>query len=142
MADSEGTAYPVERNSKGQFVKGQSGNPAGKAKGVRNAMTLERLAFERGLRQYVAEPAQAHKLLAGIDRVLNIATTAEKDSDAVAAMKLLLDRVMPSMPPKLAEEAEKTDTRLEIVIATNPNATVPVEAVTINGKFKDVTEED
>lgn len=136
MSDSlESTAYPVTRDSRGRFIKGQSGNPAGKAKGVKNAMTLERIAFERALRQYVAEPDRAKKLLSGIDRVLDIAIAAEKDSDAVSAMKLMLDRVMPAMPPKLSEEAEKTDTKLQIVISTNPNASVPVEAVTINGDY-------
>lgn len=136
MSDSlESIAYPVTRDSRGRFVKGQSGNPAGKAKGVKNAMTLERIAFERALRQYVAEPDRAKKLLSGIDRVLDIAIAAEKDSDAVSAMKLMLDRVMPAMPPKLSEEAEKTDTKLQIVISTNPNASVPVEAVTINGDY-------
>jgi hypothetical protein len=138
---SEGTAYPVERNTKGQFVKGQSGNPAGKARGVKNAMTLERLAFERGLRQYVSDPERAEKLLCGIDRVLDIAIAAEKDSDAVSAMKLMLDRVMPAMPPKVSEDAEKTDTKLQIVISTNPDAKVPVEAVTIHGEFQDITED-
>jgi hypothetical protein len=44
-------------------------------------------------------------------------------------MKLLLDRVMPAMPIKEAEEAEKTDKRLQIIIQTNPNATVPVQAI-------------
>lgn len=141
MLDSD-DAYPVTRDTGGRFVKGQSGNPAGKAKGVKNAMTLERLAFERALRQYVAEPDRAEQLLKGIDRVLQIAVTAEKDSDSVAAMKLMLDRVMPAMPPKLSEEAEKTDNKLQIIIQTNPHTRVPVEAVTINGVAHEVTEDE
>jgi hypothetical protein len=134
MADP--VALPVAREN-GRWVKGQSGNPAGRAKGVKNAMTLERLAFERALRQYVAEPTRATKLLKGIDRVLDIATTAEKDSDAVSAMKLMLDRVMPAMPPKVEEAAHKADTRLQIVIQTNPDATTPVQAV-INGEATEI----
>lgn len=138
MSDLEGkNAFPTIRDENGRFVKGQSGNPAGKAKGVKNAMTLERLAFERALRQYVAEPENAEKLLRGIDRVLDIAVMGEKDKDTISAMKLLLDRVMPAMPPNVADEAEKADTRLQIVIQTNPDAKVPVKAV-INGETQEL----
>lgn len=117
------------RDGNGRFVKGHSGNPAGKAKGLRNQMTLEKLAFEKALRDYVHDPLRAKKLIEGIDRVLDIARAAEKDSDSVAAMKLLLDRVMPVMPPSLAEEAEKADNRLQIIIQTNPNATSPIHVI-------------
>lgn len=129
----------VVRDSKGRFPKGVSGNPLGKAKGIRNQMTLERVAFEQALRQYVADPLRAHKLIEGIDRVLKIAVGAEKDSDSIAAMKLMLDRVMPSLPPVIGEEAEKLDTRLQITIQTNPLATSPVEVV-IDGEATDITE--
>jgi hypothetical protein len=88
----------VVRDNKGRFIKGRSGNPLGKAKGIRNQMTLERVAFEKALRDYVADPMRAHKLLKGIDRVLDVAINAEKDSDATAALKLMLDRVMPALP--------------------------------------------
>jgi hypothetical protein len=141
MSAEEGVAYPVTRNQKGQFVKGQSGNPAGKARGIKNAMTLERVAFERALRQYVAEPERAEKLLLGIDRVLDIATGAEKDKDAISAMKLMLDRVMPAMPPKLSEEAEKSDKRLQIIISTNPEAKTPVKAI-IEGQATTIEEDN
>jgi len=120
----------VVRDGNGRFIKGQSGNPLGKAKGIRNQMTLERIAFEKALRDYVHDPNQALKLVKGIDRVLGIAANAEKDSDAIAAMKLMLDRVMPAMPEKVAEEAEKTDNRLQIVIQTNPDAKAPVHIIT------------
>jgi hypothetical protein len=129
----------VVRDEKGRFPAGQSGNPGGKAKGVRNRMTLERLAFERALRLYVAEEANARKLLKGIDRVLDIAVNAEKDKDALSAMKLMLDRTVPAMPAKLEDEAEKTDRRLEIIIQTNPNATQPVEVV-VEGEYHKIEE--
>jgi len=118
----------VQRDEKGRFVPGQSGNPAGRQKGLKNYITHERLMLEAALRDYVADPSQAEKLLKGIDRVLSIAT-GDNDKLAISAMKLLLDRVMPAMPPKEAEEAEKTDRRLQIVIQTNPQATVPVETI-------------
>lgn len=116
------------RDEKGRFVPGQSGNPAGKSKGVRNYITHERLMLEAALRDYVADPDQSKKLLLGIDRVLNIAVGGD-DKDAISAMKLLLDRVMPAMPPKEQEDAEKRQTRLEIIIKTNPNAVNPVEVL-------------
>ena len=119
----------IARDANGRFLPGQSGNPAGKAKGIRNQMTLERLAFEKALRDYVHDPRQANKLVKGIDRVLRIAEIAEKDSDAIAAMKLLLDRVMPSMPAQVQEDAAKTDNRLQIVIQTNPEAKAPIHII-------------
>jgi hypothetical protein len=33
------------------------------------------------------------------------------------------------MPPKEQEEAQQTDKKLQIIIQTNPNATVPVQTV-------------
>lgn len=129
----------VQRDHKGRFLPGQSGNPAGKQKGLRNYITHERLMLESALRDYVADPTQSLQLLQGIDRVLKIAVEGE-DKDAISAMKLLLDRVMPAMPPKEADEAEKTDRRLQIVIQTNPNATVPVQTV-IDGKFEEISNE-
>lgn len=119
----------IVRDESGRFVAGVSGNPAGRAKGIRNQMTLERLAFEKALRDYVHDPNQAEKLVAGIDRLLGIAQFAEKDSDAIAAMKLMLDRVMPNMPPQVAEEAAKADNRLQIVIQTDPNAKAPINII-------------
>lgn len=128
----------VARDDKGRFVPGQSGNPAGKQKGLRNYIAHERLMLESALRDYIADPSQAKKLLAGIDRVLTIAVTGD-DKDAISAMKLLLDRVMPAMPLKDQEEAEKTDKRLLIIIQTDPDARVPVQAV-IDGKFTTIEE--
>ena len=128
----------IERDGKGRFLPGQSGNPAGKAKGLRNYITHERLMMEAALRDYVADPTQAKKLLKGIDRVLDIAI-GEDDKLVIPAMKLLLDRVMPVVDSKIPEEAAKTDSRLTIIIQTNPDALVPVEAV-IDGEFTKLEE--
>lgn len=140
----------VVRDDKGRFLPGQSGNPAGKQKGLRNYITHERLMLEAALRDYVADPTQSRKLLAGIDRILDIATAtvedeegnvvgfASQDKDALSAMKLLLDRVMPAMPINEAEEAHKIDKKLLIVIQTNPNAKVPVQV--IEGEFQQLEE--
>lgn len=129
----------VERDDKGRFTPGQSGNPAGKAKGLKNYITHERLMLESALRDYVGKPEQAAKLIAGIDRVLTIAVHSEDEKHAISAMKLLLDRVMPAMPVKEADEADKTDRKLEIIIRTNPDAKVPVQAV-VDGEFTVIEE--
>lgn len=92
--------------------------------------------LEAALRDYVADPEQSDKLLRGIDRVLSIAIGGE-DKDAISAMKLLLDRVMPAMPPKEQEEAGKSITRLQVVILTNPDAKTPVQ-VTVDGECTNV----
>lgn len=128
----------VVRDDKGRFVPGQSGNPEGKKKGLQNYITHERLMLEAALRDYVGHPDQAQKLLDGIGRILEIAVTGD-DKSAISAMKLMLDRVMPQMPAKEQEEAEKTDRRLEIIIKTNPNAKVPVQA-TVDGEFTEIEE--
>jgi hypothetical protein len=131
---------PLQRDDKGRFLPGQSGNPAGKAKGLKNYITHERLMLEAALRDYVGDPNQSRRLVEGIDRVLKIATHGE-DREALSAMKLLLDRVMPAMPPKEAEEAEKTDRKLQIVIQTNPNATTPVQTVIEPVEYEEVSNE-
>jgi hypothetical protein len=131
---------PLQRDDKGRFLPGQSGNPAGKAKGLKNYITHERLMLEAALRDYVGDPNQSRRLVEGIDRVLKIATHGE-DREALSAMKLLLDRVMPAMPPKEAEEAEKTDRKLQIVIQTNPHATTPVQTVIEPVEYEEVSNE-
>lgn len=124
----------VVRDDKGRFIPGQSGNPAGKAKGLRNYITHERLLLEAALRDFVGAPDQAQMLLDGIKRIMLIAEKGE-DKDAISAMKLLLDRVLPAMPAKEAEDTDKSDRKLEIIIVTNPDAKVPVQAV-IDGEYK------
>jgi hypothetical protein len=126
------------RDDKGRFIPGQSGNPGGRQKGLKNYITHERLMLESALRDYVGKPDQARKLLQGIDRVLNIAIEGD-DKASISAMKLLLDRVMPAMPAKEQEDTEKVDRRLEIIIRTNPNAASPVHAV-VDGEFTEIEE--
>jgi len=130
----------LQRDDKGRFLPGQSGNPAGKAKGLKNYITHERLMLEAALRDYVGDPTNSARLIQGIDRVLRIAAEGE-DKEALSAMKLLLDRVMPAMPPKEVEDAEKTDRKLQIIIQTNPNATSPVHAVVEGVEYEEISNE-
>jgi hypothetical protein len=119
----------IVRDGGGRFVKGVSGNPKGKAKGVRNEITLMRLTLEKALREYIGNPANAEQLLAGIDRIIDIAVNSPDEKQAISAMKLLLEKVMPSMPPQVEQEAQEADKRLQIIIQTNPDAKVPIQVI-------------
>lgn|SRR5690606_22661404 len=126
----------IVRDEKGRFPKGVSGNPKGKAKGVRNEITLMRLTLEKALREYIGNPANAEQLLAGIDRIIDIAVNSPDEKQAISAMKLLLEKVMPSMPPQVEQEAQEADKRLQIIIQTNPDAKVPIQV--INGEYEEI----
>ena len=127
------------RDEQGRFLQGQSGNPRGKIKGTRNEITLMRLTLEKALREYIAEPDKAQKLLQGIDRVIDIALEGE-EKHAIGAMKLLLEKVMPSLPPQLEAEAAQTDKKLTIIIQTNLDAAVPIQI--IDGEYHEVDEHE
>lgn len=119
----------IERDANGRFPKGISGNPKGKMKGTRNEITLLRLTLEKALREYIGNPANAEQLLAGIDRIIDIAVNSPDEKQAISAMKLLLEKVMPSMPPQVEQEAQEADRRLQIIIQTNPDAKVPIQVI-------------
>ena len=72
------TGAPVERDGRGRFVPGQSGNPAGKAPGTRNGATRLRELLEDG------EDAKAARVV--IDRALE---------GNLAAARFLVDRLFP-----------------------------------------------
>lgn len=98
-------------------------------KGTRNEITLLRLTLEKALREYIGNPANAEQLLAGIDRIIDIAVNSPDEKQAISAMKLLLEKVMPSMPPQVEQEAQEADRRLQIIIQTNPDAKVPIQVI-------------
>ena len=75
-----------------KFVKGQSGNPAGKPKGTKNKLTLYR---ESVLMK------QEKKLLQNLPEILDVVIEKAKSGDMVAT-KLFLDRVLAAK--KVADE--------------------------------------
>lgn len=69
------------RNSTGQFVAGQSGNPGGRPKGSKNKITLLRQSLELQLREQ-AEPQMASIL----DKAMELALEGDRQM-----LKLLLE---------------------------------------------------
>lgn len=92
------------RDSNGKFVKGSSGNLAGRSKGIRNKITFERLALEDTLREVLAKhsPKLLEKAilmgLNGNDRI----------------MRALLDKLLAT--PKHDDPGEARDNKIEVVI--------------------------
>jgi hypothetical protein len=91
--DSETSGNIPGRTIKGTFVTGQSGNPKGRPKGSRNAITLTRLATEAELRAFFKP--HARKVLR---RAVEIALTGDPAAPATVAMiRTLLDKSMSSL---------------------------------------------
>ena len=107
---------PVPRTSTGQFVKGHSGNPAGRTRGIRNKITLERLLLEDSLRQVLATKSPA-LLEKAIDMAL-------EGNDRV--MRALLDKVLAT--PKHDDPGEAKDNEIKILIQNLTNGQAKPEA--------------
>lgn len=104
---------PRGRDSLGRWVRGQSGNPHGKPKGLRNYVTRERLALEAALRAYISNEDNLPKVLDGIDRMFDIIANGE-DKQAVAAFKALYDKLLTA--PKDASDTSDGPNQLVVVI--------------------------
>lgn len=116
------------RTDSGTFAPGVSGNPAGRPKGTRNMITLERENLELALRAYMNSPENRKRALAAIDRLIALGL-GNDEGVAVKALKILFDKVLPS--PKPAEEQQGNDRpAVHIVIE---NATQP--RTVIDGEF-------
>lgn len=92
------------RNDKGQFVKGSSGNLAGRTRGVRNKITMDRLFLEDILREVLAK--NSPKLL---EKAIMMALNG---NDRV--MRALLDKLLST--PKHDDPGEAKDNRIEVII--------------------------
>ena len=68
----------IIRRTNGTWAANTSGNPEGKKKGMRNYITLHKLALEEGVREYLGEKKNADKLLAAIDNCLDTACGEDK----------------------------------------------------------------
>lgn len=71
----------------GQFVKGVSGNPAGRPAGSKNLQKQ----LEDSVREYIAHPSRVERLKRVLDKVI---TKAEDGH--MGAAKLLFDKIIPN----------------------------------------------
>ena len=118
------------RDENGRFVKGMSGNPAGRPKGTRNHIVQLRENTELALRDYLASPDKQKLALAALDRLFRIALSAD-DKEAMQAMKLLFDKVLPNAKGG-ADDGEKVAQKpiaIQIVNQTSEKATTPVTII-------------
>jgi len=92
------------RNEKGQFVKGSSGNLAGRTRGVRNKITMDRLFLEDILREVLSK--QSPKLL---EKAIMMALNGNDRN-----MRALLDKLLST--PKHDDAGETKDNRIEVII--------------------------
>lgn len=122
MTDKPENKAPVKRTEKGQFVQGQSGNPAGRAKGTKNKITLARLMLEDQLRDILQQegPKLMRKAIKmalkdGNDRVMRVLLdkmlTTPRDSDSGESadrdIKVTVQNLIPQQPAgKLVHEGE------------------------------------
>lgn len=116
------------RDEKGRFVKGVSGNPAGKPVGTKHHIVQLREATEHALRDYLATPGNQQKAMQAIDRIMNIAITAD-EKVALGAMKILFDKILPNA--KGSGEEEKQSKRPTLIQIVNHTGKTGDPAVTV-----------
>ncbi|MHC4372119.1 MAG: DUF5681 domain-containing protein [Planctomycetota bacterium] len=116
------------RDEKGQFVKGVSGNPLGRPKGSRNHIVALRENTEMALREYMSTPANAKKALKAMDQLFEQAAQGE-----IAALKLLLDKVLPNVRAGSDEggSEKQKPVAIQIINQTSEKATTPVSIVDV-----------
>ena len=117
----------VLRGKNGQFLKGRSGNPAGRPKGSKNRIAEMKVELEEAIRQNL-EAGQIHAVVQSM--------VAEALNGNVSAGKLILDKVM-SNAKAVDESGEEQP---EIVIKIE-NLT-PQHLQDVEGEIIDQEEED
>lgn len=117
-----GEVVKAPRTESGRFVKGFSGNPAGRTKGIRNKITFERLMLEDALRQTLATKS-TELLEKAIDMAL-------EGNDRV--MRALLDKVLST--PKHDDPGEAKDNEIKILIQNLTNGSARPEPGTTTVK--------
>lgn len=123
------------------WVKGQSGNPAGRLKGVKLKITEYKAELESAFRGYIANDVRRTRLFNTWDRMLSIVENGE-DKDAIAAYRAFSLQVLSQLKPEEPTgEAGGGKIILEIHNHTGgdePAVGVVIEDV-IDGEYEDVT---
>lgn len=101
----------VPRNDKGQFVQGYSGNPAGRAVGLRNKSTA--------IKEFI-EHANTQQLQDAAEDIMNTAIRMAKGGDK-AMIKLLLGDMLHHVRGEESEDKSKSkDININISLMTEP----------------------
>jgi hypothetical protein len=116
------------RDANGRFIKGQSGNPKGRPKGVRNHIVALRESTEVALREYMSTPENAKKALKALDALFEQAADGE-----IAAMKLLFDKILPQARAGADDGGgeKQKPVAVQIINQTAEQATTPVTIVDV-----------
>jgi len=107
VEESEEKPVPA-RTQTGQFVKGQSGNPAGRTKGTKNRITLARLMLEEGLREQLTN--------AGPNIMKKAIKMALDGDDKI--MRVLLDKMLTTPKGDDGSDARDNEVRINITNLT------------------------
>lgn len=105
----------AQRDERGRFIKGQSGNPKGKPKGTKHRMQELKLQHEAALREYMSDPERQGYVLDGLDNIFRIMRNGE-DNHAVTAAKLVLDKLMPKASSSDSDGSGRGQGPIQIVI--------------------------
>lgn len=111
----------AKRDDKGRFIKGGSGNPAGRPQGTKNRTTALRQALELQLREQAA--GDMEKVMA---QAMRMALKGDR-----AMIKLLLDYHLSKAPAEEKEAQDKVSITIGSVGAKTPEEK---DVITINGK--------
>lgn len=117
-----------ERNDKGQFVKGQSGNPEGRPKGKKNQLTILKQDLEIAIRENV----KVQDVQDVVNKMLDLAKAGN-----VGAAKLVLDKVITNA--RDSEDVQDGNTGFTFIVK---NVTVQQETQKTDDNIIDVTPEE
>jgi hypothetical protein len=123
----ESAGEVVVRTEGGHWAKGQSGNPAGRPKGVRDYVKQMQVRLEEAVREHLP-PAKVAKI---IDKLVQ-----QAEEGNVKAAKLLLDKIVPNATAP-AEDADAEGGKTVIFRIENATFAARPAVKTITGEVVD-----
>lgn len=118
---TDNNAVVIPQKHRGGFVKGVSGNPAGRPKNSKNAVTLHKIALEGELRTQLKDE---------MGEVLKKAIELAKAGDT-SMIKLLIDKVISS--PRSSDDESAGKERVQIFISQLPGVKPVIQGEIIDG---------